>query len=85
VFRGGGYRILPQGVGNPRSTAGRTRVVHSGGSVELRFGPQRPDDAEPSNWIQTVPGRAWFAYLRLYAPTQPYFDRTWPLNDIQPA
>jgi hypothetical protein len=57
----------------------------AGGSVELRFGPQRPDDAEPSNWIQTVPGRAWFAYLRLYAPTQPYFDRTWPLNDIQPA
>jgi hypothetical protein len=28
-------------------------------------GPEAPKGFE-KNWIQTVPGRAWFAYLRLY-------------------
>jgi hypothetical protein len=36
-----------------------------------------------NNWIPTVPGRAWFAWFRLYAPLQPYFDRTWRLPDIE--
>src|SRR5689334_2192177 len=60
-------------------------VVEPDGSVELRFGPQPPAGAIRSNWIQTVPGRAWFAYLRLYAPTERYFDRSWPLEDIHRA
>jgi hypothetical protein len=55
------------------------------GGVELRFGPEPPSDSPPSNWIQTVGGRAFFVYLRLYAPTEPYFDRSWPLGDIQPT
>jgi hypothetical protein len=37
-----------------------------------------------SNWIQTLPGKGWFAYKRLYGPTQAYFDRTWELPDIEP-
>jgi hypothetical protein len=79
-------RTIPDIPSKQAEISSRTEpAISPDGSVELRFGPQRPDDAEPSNWIQTVPGRAWFAYLRLYAPTQPYFDRTWPLNDIQPA
>jgi hypothetical protein len=35
------------------------------------------------NWIPTVPGQAWFTYLRLYAPTEAYFDKTWKLSDIE--
>ena len=23
----------------------------------------------------------WFAYFRFYRPTEPYFDRSWPLPD----
>ena len=53
------------------------------GSIELRFGPEPPSDSPPSNWIQTIPGRPFFVYLRLYAPTDPYFDRSWPLGDIE--
>ena len=53
------------------------------GTVELCFGPTCPPGTPPANWIRTVPGRGWFAYFRLYAPTQPFFDRTWTLPDIE--
>jgi len=53
------------------------------GSVDLYFGPTPPAGKPASNWIKTLPGRGWFTYFRLYAPTQPYFDKTWRLPDIQ--
>jgi len=34
-------------------------------------------------WIPTVPGKNWFAYFRFYQPTEPYFDRSWPLTDFE--
>jgi len=52
------------------------------GSVDVYFGPKAPAGKE-ANWVQTVPDRFWFPYFRLYAPTQAYFDRSWPLNDIE--
>ncbi len=54
------------------------------GSVDLHFGPQAVQGHE-QNSLTTVPGRAWFALFRLYAPLQAYFDRTWPLPDIEPV
>lgn len=42
-------------------------VVNEDGSVDIYFAPTAPEGYE-KNWIQTVPGEAWFAYLRLYAP-----------------
>jgi hypothetical protein len=44
------------------------------GSVDVYFGPQAPSGKE-SNWVQTVTGKFWFPYFRLYAPTEAYFDR----------
>ena len=32
---------------------------------------------------EEVPGRGLFAVLRLYAPLKAYFDKTWPLPDIE--
>jgi len=52
------------------------------GSVDVYFGPEAPKGLE-SNWVQTVPGKFWFPYFRLYAPTEPYFDKSWPLPDIE--
>jgi len=52
--------------------------------VDLYFGPTAPVGKE-NNWVQTVPGKFWFPYFRLYAPTQAYFDRSWPLPDIVKA
>ena len=47
--------------------------------------PHPPAQGHEANSLITVPGRAWFPLLRLYAPLQPYFDRTWPLPDIETA
>jgi len=54
------------------------------GSVDVYFGPEPPPSGE-TNWVQTVPGRHWFSYFRLYGPLEPYFDRSWKLGDVMPA
>ena len=57
-------------------------IKNDDGSVDLYFGPKAPKGKE-QNWIPTVPGKGWFTYLRLYAPTEPYFERSWKLPDIE--
>ncbi|HEY2908592.1 MAG TPA: DUF1214 domain-containing protein, partial [Vicinamibacterales bacterium] len=57
-------------------------VKNADGSVDLYFGQTAPKGFE-QNWIPTVPGRAWFAGFRFYGPLEPYFDKSWPLPDIQ--
>ncbi len=52
------------------------------GSVDVYFGPTSPKGLE-KNWIQTVPGKAWFVGFRFYAPTEAYFDRSWLLPDME--
>ncbi|MCI0430392.1 MAG: DUF1254 domain-containing protein, partial [Rhodospirillales bacterium] len=52
------------------------------GSVDLFFGPKAPKGQE-ANWVQTVPGKHWFAYMRFYGPTEAYFDKSWKLGDIE--
>ncbi len=54
------------------------------GSVDLYFGPEAPKGKE-TNWIQTTPDKAWFAYFRLYSPEQPFLDQSWVLPDIKKA
>ena len=43
---------------------------------------QSPDCKEV-NWTQTVPGKGWFAYLRMYGPLEPYFDKTWKSAEFE--
>ena len=68
------------------SPAGTTSVdkliTNADGSVDLYFGPKAPAGKE-ANWIQTVPGKGWFAYLRLYGPLEPWFDKTWRPGEIE--
>jgi hypothetical protein len=52
------------------------------GSVDVYFGPTSPKGFE-KNWIQTVSGKAWFVGFRFYAPTEAYFDKSWPLPDVE--
>ena len=56
-------------------------VKNADGSVDLYVGPTAPPGFE-KNWIPTVPGKAWFAYFRLYAPTAAHFNHTWTLPDF---
>ena len=53
------------------------------GATSLYFGPAAPEGKQ-SNWVQTVPGKSWFAMLRLYGPLAPWFDKTWRPGEIEP-
>ena len=57
-------------------------VKNEDGSVDVYFGPAAPEGFE-RNWIPTNAGEAWFTYFRLYAPLEPYFDKTWKLPDLE--
>ena len=45
--------------------------------------PTTAPEGLASNWIQTVAGKGWFAVLRLYGPTQAWFDQTWWPGEIE--
>jgi len=53
----------------------------TGDTVDLYFGPTAPAGQE-GRWIKTVPGRGWFAYMRIYGPDQPAFDGSWKPDDF---
>jgi hypothetical protein len=65
-----------------RSSRQPDLAKNADGSVDLYVGPQAPDGFG-KNWVPSVPGKAWFSYFRLYAPTEAHFDRTWVLPDFE--
>jgi hypothetical protein len=52
------------------------------GSWDLYFGPEAPEGQE-GNWLQTVPGKSWFAILRMYGPLEPWIEQTWRPGEIE--
>jgi hypothetical protein len=75
-----GPMITPQGAADISS---RTKglVVNADGSVDLYFGPQKPQGAN-ANYVMTMPGKGWFTYFRFYGPKEAYFDKSWQLPDL---
>ena len=57
-------------------------LVNDDGSIDIYFGPKAPKGKE-ANWIQTVPGKGWFSLLRLYSPTEAWYDKTWRPGEIE--
>jgi hypothetical protein len=57
-------------------------VKNADGSTDMYIGPKGPDGKE-SNWLATVPGRGFFAILRLYAPSAPALNGSWKPSDVQ--
>ena len=55
------------------------------GAVTLHFGPEPPDEDDRARWLQTVPGRGWFAYIRIYGPQAAAFDGSWRPGDFTAA
>lgn len=53
-----------------------------GSSVELHFGPTAPSGKE-GHWIETIPGKGWFVYFRIYGPEKAAFDGTWRPGDFE--
>jgi hypothetical protein len=54
----------------------------TGSSVDLYFGPRAPAGQE-ARFVQTVPGRGWFGYFRIYGPEQAAFDGSWKPGDLE--
>jgi hypothetical protein len=73
-------------IDNPQKRAGQSSrqdlVKNKDGSVDLYYGPTAPKGKE-KNWVQTIPGQGWWVYLRFYAPTKAYFDKSWSMGDFE--
>jgi hypothetical protein len=53
------------------------------GSTTVYFALAQPEGVSRGNWIQTLPGRGWFVWLRLYGPLEPFFDKSWRPGEIE--
>ena len=56
--------------------------ANADGSTDLYLGPKAPVGKQ-ANWLATVPGKGYFAILRLYGPTEAAIDKTWKPGDIE--
>ena len=52
------------------------------GSIDIWFGPQKPDGVMDAAFIQTIPGRNFLVALRLYGSGVEFYDQTWKPDDI---
>ena len=57
-------------------------MVNPDGSVDIIFGPE-PPSGKKVNWLQTIPGKGWFVWIRLYGPLEPWFDKSWRPGEIE--
>lgn len=55
--------------------------ANADGSTDIYFGPNFPGDGK--NWLRTVAGQGFFVILRIYGPTQAFFDKTWVPGDVE--
>ena len=74
--------LLDNGEPFPSVASNQKMTSNQDGSVDVFFGPIQPEDKN-TNWIKTVPGRGYFAGVRLYSPTQAFFDQTWRPDNIK--
>ncbi len=56
--------------------------ANADGSVDLWFAPKAPDGQE-QNWVPTSEGRGFEVLFRIYGPEQRFFNKQWPLPDLE--
>lgn len=52
------------------------------GSIEIWFGPEKPQNVVDAAFIKTVPGRNFLVTLRLYGAEDAFYDQTWKPDDV---
>jgi hypothetical protein len=52
------------------------------GSTDLFLGPKAPE-GKAGNWLATIPGKGYFAVLRLYGPTEAALNKSWKPGDFE--
>jgi hypothetical protein len=60
----------------------KSLFVNPDGSVDAWFGP-KPPAGGAHNWVKTIPGRGWNMILRLYYPTESWFNKTWRPGKVE--
>ncbi|MBD8489466.1 DUF1254 domain-containing protein [Echinicola sp. CAU 1574] len=77
-------RAYENGTGTIRGSGLNSRledlVVNEDGSIDIYIGPKAPEGFE-KNHLKTVGDDGWFIYFRLYAPLEPFFDKSFQLPD----
>ena len=68
--------LIQNDLGRPLVGSVHGSKANKDGSFDLYFGPKLPENVPEKNWVQTKPGKGWFAYIRLYGPEKAYFDKT---------
>jgi hypothetical protein len=72
---------LDNGQSFPSINAMDKPATNADGSSDIYFGPTAPGDGK--NWLGTLPDKGFFVALRIYGPTQAFFDRTWKPEDVE--
>jgi len=76
-------RSMLQNPSNDASLDSYAKLRKNGdGSVDVYFGPGAPD-GYADNWVETVPGKGFFVWFRVYTPTRDFFNGSWALKDIE--
>ena len=65
-----------------RSLVADTLIQNEDGSYDVYFGPEAPEGYE-NNWVKTNEGDGFFVYMRLYSPTEAYYDKSWQLPMVE--
>jgi hypothetical protein len=68
----------------PAKSKGELPTIPSMSALQ-RSGRSRWTERKEANWLVTVPGKGYFAILRLYGPTEAAIDKRWKPGDIEPA
>jgi len=75
--------LIDNGTGRADRSSRHDLIKNDDGSVDLYFGPDNAPDGMEKNFVKTNKGEGFFVYLRLYAPTEPYFEKSWALPDLE--
>jgi len=73
--------LLQNGMPKPSVNSFDGPEQNADGSYDVFFGPEAPAGKE-KNWVKTVPGKGWFAYIRLYGPLEAFFEQSWKPDDF---
>jgi hypothetical protein len=58
-------------------------VPAADGSTTVWFAPNQPPGVARGNWIQSMPGKGYFVWLRLYSPLEPFFTKEWRPSEVE--
>jgi hypothetical protein len=74
--------LIDNGQNRSAQSSRQDLIKNTDGSIDLYYGPKPPKGKE-KNWVKTIPGQGWWVYLRFYAPTKAYFDKSWSMGDFE--